>query len=246
MVATTQTSPRTEFLAGLKNTLPLLVGVCPFGIIFGALALTSGLSPGAAMAMSAFVFAGSAQFLAATLVGAGADVWLIILTTFVINLRHVLYSITLTPYLKHLPARWQAPLAFWLTDESFVVVSQRYNRPDASAYKHWFFLGSAISMYTTWQMSTLIGILAGQAIPDPLSWGLDFALPVTFIGMLVPALKDKATLSAALVAGLTAVIAYRLEHQLGLMVAAVAGIIAGMLVERFWPSNSRCRSASGE
>ncbi len=223
MITSTPVSPKTEFLAGLKNILPLLVGVCPFGIIFGALALASGLSPGATMAMSAFVFAGSAQFIAATLVGNGASLWLIILTTFVINLRHLLYSVTLTPYLKHLPARWQAPLAFWLTDEAFVVVSRRYNQPDSSPYKHWFFLGAAISMYITWQMSTLIGILAGQMIPDPLSWGLDFALPVTFIGMLIPALKDRAILIATLVAGITAVIAYRLENSPTEEVFAVGG-----------------------
>lgn len=228
-------SPQAEFLAGLKNTLPLLVGVFPFGVIFGALALTSGLSPGATMAMSAFVFAGSAQFIAATLVGSGAQVWLIILTTFVVNLRHLLYSVTFTPHLKHLPTRWQAPLAFWLTDESFVVTSQRYQQADHSLHKHWFFLGSAISMYTTWQTSTLIGLLAGQTIPDPLSWGLDFALPVTFIGMLIPLLKNRASFVSAIVAGVTAVVAYHLENQLGLIVAALAGIIAGVVVERIWP-----------
>ena len=225
-------SPGVEFVAGVKNTLPLLVGVVPFGIMFGALALAGGLSPGATMAMSAFVFAGSAQFIAATLIGGGAQVWLIVLTTFIVNLRHLLYSVTLTPHLKHLPTRWLAPLAFWLTDESFVVVSHRYAQADRSPHKHWFFLGSAISMYTTWQVSTLIGLLAGQQIPDPLSWGLDFALPVTFIGMLIPLLKDKPTLIATMVAGLTAVFAHGLSHQLGLMVAALAGILAGIVAER--------------
>jgi len=112
------------------------------------------------------------------------------------------------------------------------VVSHRYAQADRSPHKHWFFLGSAISMYTTWQVSTLIGLLAGQQIPDPLSWGLDFALPVTFIGMLIPLLKDKPTLIATMVAGLTAVFAHGLPHQLGLMVAALAGILAGIVAER--------------
>ena len=228
-------TPKTEFMAGLRNTLPLLVGVFPFGIIFGALALTSGLSSGGTMAMSAFVFAGSAQFIAANLVGSGAPIWLIVLTTFIINLRHLLYSVTLTPHLKHLPTRWLAPLAFWLTDEAFVVVSQRYRQADRTPFKHWFFLGSALGMYVTWQVSTYIGIIAGQTIPNPLSWGLDFALPVTFIGMLIPLLKDKATMASTAVAALTAVLAFRLEHQMGLMVAALAGIMAGVLAERLLP-----------
>lgn len=229
-------TPKTEFIAGLKETLPLMVGAMPFGIIFGALALTNGLSPGATLAMSTFVFAGSAQFIAATLVGGGGQMWLIILTTFVVNLRHLLYGATLAPYLKHLPTRWIAPLAFWLTDESFVVVAQHYNRADNSLHKHWFFLGSAIGMYLNWQASTLIGILAGRMIPAPLSWGFDFALPVTFIGMLVPLCKDKATIIAALAAGGTAVVAYNLENKLGLMVAALAGIMAGVAAEQLWPA----------
>ena len=225
-------TPRYEFLAGIKKTLPLLVGVFPFGIIFGALALASGLTPLATQAMSLFVFAGSAQFIAANLVGVGAQLWLIVLTTWVVNLRHLLYSATLTPHLKHLPNRWIAPLAFLLTDEAFVVVSQRYNQPDDPRYKHWFFLGSAVSMYVTWQTGTVIGIVAGQVIPNPLSWGLDFALPVTFIGMLIPMLKDKATFAAMLTAGVIAIAAHGLENQLGLMAAALAGIAAGVIVSR--------------
>jgi len=244
MRMSTPTTPKREFLCGVKKTLPLLVGVVPFGVIFGALALTSGLSPLGTVAMSLFVFAGSAQFIAATLIGAGATPWLIVLTTFVVNLRHLLYSVTLLPYLKRLPARWQAGLAFWLTDEAFVVASQRYAQGDASPHKHWFFLGSALSMYLTWQSSTLIGLLAGQRIPDPLSWGLDFALPVTFIGMLVPLLKDRATVVAVGVAGITAVPAAGLENQLGLLVAALAGIVAGVLTERFWPRTNPVPSPS--
>jgi 4-azaleucine resistance transporter AzlC len=221
-------------------TLPLLVGVIPFGMIFGALALTSGLSAGATLAMSAFVFAGSAQFIAATLVGNGAGLWIIVLTTLVVNLRHLLYSVSLTPYLKHLPAGWQAILAFWLTDESFVVVAQRYAQPDAVRYKHWFFFGSAVSMYLSWFASTVIGILAGQTIPDPLSWGLDFALPVTFIGILIPLLKDRAMIISAFVAGVVAVLAHHLENQLGLLVAALAGIVAGAIADQVSkPSNRK-------
>lgn len=241
---TSVSTPRAEFLAGVKNTLPLLVGVIPFGIIFGALALTSGLSAGATVAMSVFVFAGSAQFIAATLVGSGAHVWLIVLTTFVVNLRHLLYSVSLTPHLKHLPAHWLATLAFWLTDEAFVVVSQRYNQADESPHKHWFFLGSAVSMYTTWQISTWVGLVAGQQIPDPLSWGLDLALPITFIGMLIPLIKDRATSVSVVVSGGVAIFSYALENQLGLLVAALTGIIAGIIAERVWPAGATSKIKS--
>ena len=107
-------APKHEFISGARDTFPLLLGAFPFGLIYGALAVTSGLSPGAGMAMAALVFAGSAQFIAVGMVAAQAPVVIIILTTFIVNLRHMLYSATLLPHLKGLPQRWRIPLAFWL------------------------------------------------------------------------------------------------------------------------------------
>jgi 4-azaleucine resistance transporter AzlC len=224
-----------EFVAGFKDTFPLVVGAIPFGIIFGALAVTAGISPVGTMAMSALVFAGSAQFIAAGLVANGATIAVIVLTTFVVNLRHMLYAASLAPHMKYLPQRWLAPLGFWLTDESFVVVISRYNEPDRSPFKHWYFLGSAVFMYTNWQLCTFVGLKAGQAIPDPMSWGLDFALVVTFIGMLVPFVKSRASLVATAVAGGSAILASELPNQLGLIVAALLGVTAGVATEALFP-----------
>jgi hypothetical protein len=112
---------KQEFLSGVRDTLPLLLGALPFGLIYGAVAATSGLSLAAAIAMSALVFAGSSQFIAIGLVAAQTPVAIIVLTTLIVNLRHMLYSATLLPYLKDLPQRWRIPLAFWLTDETFAV-----------------------------------------------------------------------------------------------------------------------------
>lgn len=221
-----------EFWMGVKATIPLVVGAVPFGIIFGALAVTSGMTAAGASTMSAIVFAGASQFIAVGLVASGASNVVIIMTTFVVNIRHALYSVTLSPHMKHLPHKWLLPLGFWLTDESFVVVSKRYNEEDRSKHKHWFFLGSAIFMYSNWQLSTYIGVIAGQNIPDAASWGLDFAMVVTFIGMLVPLVQGNPTLIAVIVAGVTAVLAYGLPNKLGLLVAALLGIAAGMLAER--------------
>jgi 4-azaleucine resistance transporter AzlC len=185
--------------------------------------------------MSLFVFAGSAQFIASQLFGSGVGVVVIVLTTFVVNLRHALYGATLAPYLKHLPQRWLAPLAFWLTDESFVVVISRYHQPDKSPHKHWYFLGSEVFMYVNWNICTLIGIIAGQRIPNLADLGLDFAMTVTFIGMLIPQIKNRALLASSVVAGVTAVIAYPLPNQAYLIAAAVLGIAAGVLVESLSP-----------
>ncbi len=224
-----------EFWAGVKDTFPLVVGATPFGIIFGAVAVTNGLSPAGAMAMSGFVFAGSAQFIASGLVAGGASTAVIILTTLVINLRHALYSASLAPHMKHLPQRWLAPLGFWLTDESFAVVIARYTRADQSPYKHWYFLGSALFMYVNWNICTYIGLRAGQAIPDARGLGLDFAMVVTFIGIVVPLVKSRAILIAVGVAAVSAVLANPLPNKLGLMVAALLGVAAGVIAESVQP-----------
>jgi 4-azaleucine resistance transporter AzlC len=226
---------RSEFVAGVVATFPLVVGAIPFGLIYGALAVSSGLSPAASVAMSAFVFAGSAQFIATGLIANGVAPLVIILTTFVVNLRHSLYAATLAPHMKHLPQRWLIPFGFWLTDEAFVATITRYNQEDDSPYKHWFYFGSALFMYLNWQVVTIIGVVAGQAIPDAASWGLDFAMVVTFIGMLVPLVENWATVAAVLVAGLSALLANSLPHKLGLMLAALLGILTGVLVDQFSP-----------
>jgi len=221
---------KAEFFAGAKATFPLIVGAIPFGIIFGALASTAGLSSWATQAMSFFVFAGSAQFIAATLIAGGSGVLLIIFTTLIVNLRHMLYAATMSPHVRDLPQKWLLPLGFWLTDESFVASIQRYQREDDSPNKHWFFFGSAVFMYSNWQLCTFIGILAGQRIEDPLKWGLDFAMIVTFIGMTIPMLKSKSAVGAAVASGLTAYLLRGLPNKLGLVIATLAGIGSGMLL----------------
>ncbi len=228
---------RSEFLAGARDTIPLVIGAIPFGIIFGAVALNSGISFAGAMGMSLFVFAGSAQFIGAGLWAGGATPLVIIFTTFIVNLRHALYSATLAPYMKYLPQRWLLPLGFWLTDETFVVVVQRYSRADESPYKHWYHLGSSLFMYINWQVCTLIGLVAGQTFPDLQKWGLDFALYVTFIGMLIPLIKGRPVLVSVVVAGVSAVLFNGLPNQMGLIVASLLGVGAGVIAERLYPSS---------
>lgn len=230
----TSVTRRAEFWAGIRDTLPLILGAVPFGIIFGAAAVANGLSPAAALAMSAFVFAGSSQFIAAGLVNSGAGIAVIVLTTFVVNLRHALYGATLAPHVQHLSQKWLIPLGFWLTDETFAIVVTRYNRDDGSPYKHWYHFGSSISMYLNWQLCTLIGLIAGQTIQDIGSWGLDFAMVVTFIGLVIPAVQTRPTLLAVIVAGVVAVLAHPLPNNSGLIVAALAGVLAGVIAENTW------------
>ena len=192
---------KKELLSGARDTFPLLLGALPFGLIYGAVAATSGVSMLAAVAMSAFVFAGASQFIAVGLVAAQTPVAIIVLTTFIVNLRHMLYSATLLPYLKNLPQKWRIPLAFWLTDETFAVTVHRFQKNDSSACKHWYQLGSSIAMYLNWQFWCFLGLALGNRIPDAQSWGLDVAMPVTFIGMIIPFVKTMPIAVCVLTAG---------------------------------------------
>jgi 4-azaleucine resistance transporter AzlC len=220
---------RTSFLSGIRAELPILLGVVPFGMIYGVLAVEGGLSAAQAQSMSVIVFAGSAQFVMAQLFAVGTPALVIIATAGMLNLRHVLYSASIAPYLLHLRPAWRWTLAYLLTDEAYAVSITNYRRGGKLQYKHWYFLGAGVALWTTWQASTAAGILLGARIPA--SWPLDFAVALTFIALVVPALEDRASVTAAIVAGVTAVVAYRMPLGLGLIVAGIAGILAGVAVE---------------
>lgn len=220
---------RKNFIEGLRVEAPLLIGVFPFGLIYGALALTSGLSTTEAQMMSSIVFAGSSQFVTAQLFSAGAPAFVMILTIAVVNLRHMLYSASLAPYLKDLSVKWKILLSYLLTDEAYAPSILYYEKEGLQTHKHWFVLGAGFSLWFTWQVSTAIGIFLGASIPE--SWSLDFALPLTFIAMVVPVLKKQPMIAAALSAGVTALLAYDLPFKLGLILAALVGITIGTLLE---------------
>ncbi len=218
-----------SFWAGVQAEIPLLIGVFPFGLIYGALALNAGLSTSAAQMMSSIVFAGSAQFITAQLVHDLTPGFVIVLTIAVVNLRHMLYSASLAPYLARLPTRWKVALSYLLTDEAYAPTILHYEKNGPTPYGHWFLLGAGCALWTTWQIGTALGIFLGTAIPA--SWSLDFALPLTFIAMVVPVLKNHAAIAAALSAGVVALLTFALPYKLGLILAALVGILVGTLLE---------------
>lgn len=217
------------FWEGVRAEFPLLIGVFPFGMIYGALALNAGLSASASQMMSSIVFAGSAQFVTAQLVKDAAPGFVIILTIAVVNLRHMLYSASLAPYLKHLSLKWKILLSYLLTDEAYAPSILQYEKEGVKPFSHWFLLGAGFSLWFTWQVSTALGIFLGAEMPEDIP--LDFALPLTFIAMVVPILKQRPLIAAALSAGMTALLAYHLPFKLGLILAATVGIIVGTVLE---------------
>ncbi len=220
------------FSKGVRDSSAMAVGIIPFGLIFGTLAGAAHLSLWQAVGMSLFVYAGSAQFIVISLFGAGASTVVILLTTLIVNLRHVLYSATLQPHVSQLPQCWRIPLAFWLTDETFAVVQRFYLVHGDKPLAHWYWLGVTISLYVCWVMSSLVGVLFGQAVPNLAVWGLEFAMLATFIGIVVPLLRNFPQVAAALAAGAVALATHALPYKLGLMAAAFSGIAVGVVLER--------------
>jgi 4-azaleucine resistance transporter AzlC len=220
---------KQAFFAGVRAESPLLVGVFPFGMIYGALALNAGMDVYQAQAMSSVVFAGSAQMVTTQLLNLSMGGFIIVLTIFVVNLRHALYSASVAPYIKHLPTRWKVALAYLLTDEAYAAAITEYEQHGVRPNSHWFFLGAGIALWSIWQISTALGLALGAIIPP--EWGLDFTLALTFIAMVVPALKDRPATVAALVAALTALLAFSLPYKLGLILAGMVGIAVGFMLE---------------
>ena len=219
-------SPSREFFSGVRSELPLLLGVVPFGLVYGVLALQAGLPLPVAQGMSAIVFAGASQLVIAQLVAGGTPLFVIVLTAFVINLRHALYSASIAPYLKPLKPAWKWLLAYLLTDEAYGVAIAHYNTPTNSRHKHWFLLGAGLILWTGWQISTAVGIFLGAQIPA--GWSLDFIGRLVFIALLVPMLNDRPGWLAALTGGIVSVLAYGLPYKLGMLLAALLGIAVGL------------------
>ena len=191
---------RSSFSAGFRAMLPLWTGLIPFGLAYALSARTAGLSAFDTQLMSVVVLAGSAQFSAAGLFGLGASGASIVLTTLVINLRHLLYTLTLGQRLGELT--WSQKLlgAHFTTDEAFgvTIASKNVTYP--------FFVGAALSLFTSWNASTLAGIFLSAAIPDPAALGIDFVFPLAFLALLIPLLKRWTEVGIAALAGVSALL----------------------------------------
>ncbi len=238
LIMSSTQSPRREFFGGVRAEAPILLGVVPFGLIYGALAIQLGVSAVIAQGMSSVLFGGSSQVIALPLIATAAPGIVLVLTVVVVNLRHALYSASLAPYLQRLSPLWKVVLAYLLTDEAYAVAIVHFQAPheegesNANSQRHWYMLGAGLTLWTTWQISTAIGLFVGGKIPP--EWSLDFALPLTFIALVVPMLKTRALVVAAVVAGIAGVATFGLPYKLGYIVAAVVAIAVGLVVEARW------------
>ncbi len=218
-----------EFRAGLRATLPLLPGVIVFGMAYGLFAQQAGLTMFETLAMSALVFAGASQFVAVGMFATGAPGGLIVLSTLFINLRHLLMGLALAPFLRREKTWVQALLAFGIVDESYVLTSTHWLGMTADKG---YLVGTQLSLFAIWLLSGWLGARLGPAIGDPRAWGLDFALVATFIGLLVPQVRDNVTLVVALLAGTVAVAgSLLLPGNWYILLAALAALVLALVME---------------
>lgn len=220
---------REAFTQGVRALLPLSVGVVPFGMLTGVMAINLGLSPATTIGMTLLFYSGSAQMVALQLLHTGAVPLAIVVTALVINLRFVMYSASIAPHVHHLPRRWTWPVCYSLSDQSFALCSQKLSSGELGQFAHYYYAGTAIAMWLSWQLSVLAGIYLGASIPE--TWSLGFAIPLSFLALLVPGIRSAASLGAAMVGGLIAVFAITLPFNLGLITASIGGVMAGLLIE---------------
>ncbi len=220
---------------GVKIVTPLMLGIIPFGLISGISAANTGLSLGMTMLMSIGIFAGASQLAALQLISINANMLVIIYTALIINLRMMLYSLSIAPYIQKVNIKWKILLAYSMTDQSYAMSSVHFmNNPDED--KKSFFFGASISIWLIWQISTLLGYLMGSIIPPEL--GLDFGIPLTFIAILLKGVAGWPGVIAIITSGTVAVLAAQFPMNIGLVLAAIIGIISGSLSERIL-SNKR-------
>lgn len=221
---------RMALLDGIRGVVPLLVGVVPFGLIFGVTAAGSDVGGGLGYATSLIIFAGAAQLATVQLITDGSAAVVVIATALVINARHFMYSAALAPHFRELSPPDRLILPYVLTDQAFAVSISRFETHHDPAYKRWFYAGAGMGLWITWQVTTAIGVVLGATVPE--AWSLDFAIPLVFLALLVPAIRDRPGMVAAIVGGVVALVANDVAYNLGLIIGSLSGIAAGVAVER--------------
>jgi 4-azaleucine resistance transporter AzlC len=223
-------------LAAFKATLPFMIGMVPFGLVAGVSAIDAGRSSFDAVLMSVVVFSGIVQIPALQLYGTGIPSITIVLITFTLSLRMLMYSLSIAPQFKHFPKLWRAPLAYMMTDPSYALSMHHYASHPNAPHKHYYFATVSLSLWLAWQLMTLLGTFIGQLVPA--AWSADFVVPLVFTSLLFASLRGRNQYITALVGGLSALVSFRLPYGLGLIVATIAAVTVGVVLDIYAPDAS--------
>ena len=212
-----------EFWKGVLAQLPLQLGVVPFGLVFGVLGIASGLSAAQTILMSSIIFGGASQVVFAQLWSIGASPMVTGGSVAIINLRHIIYSASISRYITELSLRWRLILGYLLTDEAFAVSFQEFE--NKNKFAHFHLLGGGLTLWIFWQISTIAGVFLGTKIPS--GFNLEFAIPLTFIAIILPKLRSLAHLGAAITASFIAIFGQYLPNNLWIILAVIIGMVVG-------------------
>ena len=219
------------FKQGILEELPLQLGVFPFGIVYGVMAIEGGLNFLQSFLLSSIIFGGASQIVFIQLISSFTPAGIIISSVGAINSRHFLYGMSIMPYLRELSLTWRVVLAYLLTDEAYAISIKKFTNDPNSSFLHYHLLGTGITLFITWQISTLTGILLGKHLPEFID--LQFIIPLTFIAIVMPMISSISILMAALSSGFSALIFNNLDLNLWIILSALIGLIVGIATSRF-------------
>ena len=224
------------FLIGVKDTSPLMIPVVPFGIIFGVLAIELGLTPITTIAMSVIIFGGASQIIFLQLFSAGASSLVILSSVGAVNSRHLLYGTVLSEHLSDLNLTWKIIISYFLTDQAFAISNEYIKNKKNEDHTHFHLIGSGFNTWIIWQITTLIGIYLGSIIPEKL--GLTFAIPLTFLALLVNDFRKLINVIVIIVSGSIATLGYQIiPFKAYVVFAAIGGLFVAYIITKFMKKN---------
>jgi predicted branched-subunit amino acid permease len=226
-----------EFKVGMHDFGPQALGIVAWGLMIGVAMVNSGMGTLPAVLMALLVFAGSSQLAAIPLIVAGAPAWVILATAFCVNLRFVVFSLHMRPFLIHLPRWTRLAVGYFITDNGYVLFTKRFHVPgrtEEERLAHVAYLAGANSLnWASWMLSSLVGIALAHSIPS--AWGLGFAGILCLLGVQCSLASSRLRIFAAVVAGITAVLVYSLPLRLNIVTAIAVAVVLCMTAERFKP-----------
>ena len=217
-----------EFWKGVLAQIPVQLGVVPFGLVFGVLGIASGLTVLQTILMSSIIFGGASQVVFAQLWSIGASPIVTGGSVAIINSRHIIYSANISKYISVLSLRWRLALGYLLTDEAFAISFQEFE--NRNRFAHYHLLGGGLTLWVFWQISTVTGVFLGANIPTYLN--LEFAIPLTFIAIILPRLKSIAQIITAVTASIIAIFGQDIPYGLWIIVASISGMFIGGLINQ--------------
>ena len=207
-----------------------MIPVVPFGIIYGVIGVEIGFSPMEVFAMSFVIFAGSSQIAFAQLFAAGASPLVMISSVAVINSRHILYGAVLAEYLGKLRLTWKILLSYLMADQAFSVSSAFFKKNVKNKNIHFHMLGSGLTLWSLWQLSTLIGIVLGNIVPAQL--GLEFAIPLTFFSLILSELRKLDHVIIILISGICSVLTYNFPFKIYIIFSAIFSLAISIMINK--------------